>query len=132
MQHEKNFRITFFVNMKHIFTWLVASYTLAIEYSNVLAEYDLGRRTIEDDKYAGMLNAYRAFRRQHGINHPDAVVTSELSIDQRDSVTNVWWMVSERSNDEPDYELGEMHAFDTETDKDESASDMDYGVSDVY
>ena len=121
------FRIVFFVNfIQTPFIWKgfegISEFKRASQLANLLADFDLSRTTDEEilpkvtaAKIAtfngeAMISAYKAYRRKHGINHPDMIEVSDMSIDQFDGKS--WWIVSENC-DTIEYEFGEMDAFDT-------------------
>lgn len=89
------YRVSFSPNFLEPFYWGVESFELACEYASVLADFDLGRIRIQDTSSAQqrMLAAYQAFRRSHGINHPELIETSTCTIDifYKDN----WWIISE-------------------------------------
>lgn len=108
-----NYRVTFTPNFLIPFTFKVETFALAQEYANVLADFDLGRVREQDVSTAQqrMLSCYKAYRRSHGINHPDLIHTSYCTIDKKDE-NNLWWVVSE----DLEYEEEElyMEAFDND------------------
>ena len=54
---------------------------------------------------------YQAYRRKHGINHPDLIAYSVCTIEQKDENGN-WWIVSESLEYEPDFTIeDEMEGY---------------------
>ena len=113
-----NFRIVFSVNfISPPFIWQglegINNFDRASKLANLLANFDLGRTSDEEigTIHGGaMIASYKAYRRKHGINHPDLISASDMSIDQFDGEN--WWVVS-GDCDTIEYEFGEMEAFDT-------------------
>ena len=108
-----NFRITFFVNfINPPFIWgKLDNFDRASQLANLLAKFDLGRASDEEiDTIHGsaMIASYKTYRRKHGINHPDLISASDMSIDQFDGEN--WWIVSE-DLDAIDYEIGDIEAY---------------------
>lgn len=105
-----DYRITFSPNNLEPFTWKVENFNLAQEYAYVLCDFDLGRIREQDTSTAQqrMLSAYKAYRRNHGINHPDLIFISICTIDKK--IGDKWWVVSEDLEEE-DMEPY-MEAFD--------------------
>lgn len=115
-----NFRIVFFVNFIEIpFIWQgfdgISNFDRASQLANLLAKFDLGRANSEEiDAIHGgaMIASYKAYRRKHGINHPDLISASDMSIDQFDGEN--WWIVSE-DLDTIEYEIGDIEAYSPDT-----------------
>ena len=111
-----NFRIVFFVNFIEIpFIWQgfdgISNFDRASQLANLLAKFDLGKATSEEiDAIHGsaMIASYKAYRRKHGINSPDSITVSDMSIDQFDGED--WWGISENL-DTIEYELGNVVAY---------------------
>ena len=106
-----NYRITFSPNNLEPFTWGCIDFNLAQEYANVLCDFDLGRIRERDTSSAQqrMLSSYKAYRRNHGINHPDLIFMSVCTIDKKDE-KGLWWICSEDLEEEEDFPY--MCAFD--------------------
>lgn len=89
------YRISFSPNFLKPFTWKCGDFKSACLLANELADFDLGNQPTEP--YQGvlqrMISAYKQYRRQHGINHPDLIHTSTCTIDKFEDGT--WWIVSE-------------------------------------
>lgn len=96
-----NYRISFSPNMIEPFTWKCSSFEQACLLANWLADFDLGQKPDNSDDLpivGRMISAYKAYRRQHGINHPDLIHTSTCTIDKY--IDGQWWIVSEDLEEE--------------------------------
>lgn len=95
-----DYRITFSPNNLEPFTWKVKTFPTAVEYADLLTKFDLGR--ISEASLLGdrlrMIAAYKAYRRKHGINHPDLIFISTCTIDKK--IGDYWWIVSENLEEE--------------------------------
>lgn len=110
------YRITFSPNNLEPFTWLCPTFESACDLSKQLANFDLGHYDTLKLNSDRMLSAYKAYRRNHGINHPDLIYISVCTIDKKDD-KGLWWICSE------DLEVEEeelyMCAFDNDLDLEE-------------
>ena len=107
------YRITFSPNGLEPFTYLAHEFYQALRLANLVAYFDLGQVTRADLNTfaeARIISAYKAYRRNHDINHPDLISYSTGTVDEQDD-QGLWWVVSE-SLDEREYEVGEIPAFD--------------------
>lgn len=93
--NNMDYRVCFSLNGLTPFTWKTSTFELATEYANVLCNFDLGRIKEQDTSSAHqrMLAAYKAYRREHGVNHPSMIITSTCTIDRL--VDGTWYIVSE-------------------------------------
>lgn len=110
-----NYRVTFMPNGLTPFTWKCENFQQAVLYADKLAMFDLGKYypNPENIKEAGiqrMIAAYKEYRRNYGINHPDLIQYSICTIDRK--IADNWWICSEdlETEDEQPY----IEAFDNE------------------
>lgn len=87
------YRITFSPNNLAPFTWLCPTFESACKLANELTDFDLGRYDNLTTASERMLSAYKAYRRGHGINHPDLVFTSSCTVDKK--IDGQWYICSE-------------------------------------
>lgn len=88
------YRISFSPNMLQPFTWKCSSFEQACDLANLLADFDLGNQVNSDTPIVNrMISAYKAYRRQHSINHPDLIHISTCTIDKFED--SKWYIVSE-------------------------------------
>ena len=102
------YRITFSPNNLEPFTWLRPTFESACSLGKELADFDLGIYDTLTKASERMIAAYKAYRRKHGINHPDLICISTCTIDKK--INGCWWIVSEdlENEDEEPY----LEAFD--------------------
>lgn len=86
---EKEYRVCFSPNGLSPFTFKVPSFNEGVKVQSELCKFDLGQDYDEQNKLVGRCIAgYRAYRRRHGINHPDLIAFSTCTIDVK--VDGVW------------------------------------------
>lgn len=108
---ENKYRVTFSPNGLEPFTWECKSLERGLQIADAIADFDLGRGF--DSSCAKVIHSYKAYRRSHSINHPDLIQFSTASVDEKDE-NGQWWVVSESLN-KREFEVGEMPAFDNES-----------------
>jgi hypothetical protein len=114
---EGKFRISFSINENTPFIWKgfhgISTYERAVELFNLLCNFDLGRATafdIDNVNGGAMITSYKAYRRNSRIWYSSDIDCSYGSIDCFKD--GKWWIVSESGDEVPDFEIGEMEAFD--------------------
>ena len=119
MDIKKSFRVVFSINeIPTPFVWKglegIIKFERAVVLANLLCKFDLGLTT-EAENQVGiqMIQAYKAYRRKHEVNHPDMIWVSDCCIDQFDGKD--WWTVSNDLETE-EHEHGWVEAFDTSDD----------------
>lgn len=86
---EKQYRICFSPNGLTPFTFAIQSFDEGARVQTELCKFDIGQMYDEQNKLvARCISAYKAYRRRHGINHPDLIFTSVSTVDVR--VDGVW------------------------------------------